>query len=186
MLPPVILVYPAFGGSRKILIVFCVITHIRDAFGEFEFTFGQGTHACDHLKNGSGRAACMDTVIQKEIAGISQDCHGIFAAGNKCVQIVSRIIGKSQYTALHIKNDQASVFSQLKRVFYPVTVMDIVLIGFKPGFGCELFFLVVTDGNYIVADASFSFLLVRGIQRQLDIIAVLRINMVFRKFPDNP
>ena len=96
----------------------------------------------------------MNTVIQKQVSAVTENCHGVFAACDKGIQVISRIIGKRKDTTLHIQNDQTAVFRQFKRIFYPVTVVNIAFVRFKPGLRGKFLFLIVPDGDDVVADAS--------------------------------
>ena len=78
--------------------------------------------------------AQLNAIVQQQVALIRQDGDGAPAAGHQGVQVVGGIIGKRQYAALHIENDETAMFSQFKRVFDPVPVMDIAFVCFKPGF----------------------------------------------------
>ena len=52
--------------------------------------------------------------------------------------------------------------------------MDVALVGFKPGFGSQVLFLQVAGGVDVGGNAALRLLLVGGVERQLDVVAILR------------
>ena len=169
----IIFIDPALWGSGNIGVVFRKISLIGNTFSRRKNPAGQSAESGDHFKDGAGSSAGMNRIIQQKISGIAQDRHGLFSAGNQCVQIIGWIIGAGQHTALHIQDNQAAVFRKSQRILGPVPVMDIAFIGFLPGGRGQILFLQIPGGINVFLNAAFGNLLIGSIQRKLYVIAIL-------------
>ena len=170
-----VLVQPA--ARRVGFIVFVKPAAVADLLRQRKLTVQQTRRCRHHLKNGAGRIAGADGVIDQRVSGIQQDIGRRIAADDKRIGIIGRIARQRQNAAFHVDDDDRALFRQLNRVGFKIArrALKVGLVLIQPGIAVEQSLLLIADVVDVFFQRIFCDALEVRVDGQLDVVAIRRL-----------